>query len=173
VRGRTTTASRPGPGTQGDGDVLIARCVKRLREVFALQQASTASTPGRAHLYAPRAGIEPLIGELKHGYGMGQVPTGDFGVNAVMFLLKLLAYNLVQRFMRTQHPSLTSWQIGWLRRVLFRVPGRLCATTAGSRCWCPLPRASPRCSTDRRRAPRERGGKGAVCPRGPKRRRNV
>jgi hypothetical protein len=56
---------------------------------------------------------------------MGRVPTGDFGANAVMFLLKLLAYNLVQRFVRTLHPSLTSWRIEWLRRVLFRVPGRL------------------------------------------------
>jgi hypothetical protein len=78
-----------------------------------------------AREYAPRAGIEPLIGEFKHGYGIGQVPTGDFGANEVMFLLKLLAYNLVQRFVRTLHPSLSSWQIAWLRRVLFRVPGRL------------------------------------------------
>jgi hypothetical protein len=78
-----------------------------------------------AREYAPRAGIEPMIGEFKHGYGMGQVPTGDFGANEVMFLLKLLTYNLVQRFVRAHHPSLASWQIGWLRRVLFRVPGRL------------------------------------------------
>ncbi len=29
-----------------------------------------------AREYSPRAGIEPLIGEFKHGYGIGQVPTG-------------------------------------------------------------------------------------------------
>lgn len=75
--------------------------------------------------YARRAGIEPLIGELKQGYGLGKVPTADFRANHVMFLLKVLTYNLVQRFVRTQHPTLVNWQMEWLRRVLFRVPGRL------------------------------------------------
>jgi len=78
-----------------------------------------------AEEYAQRAGIEPLIGELKYGYGIGKVPTGDFQANHVMFLLKLLTYNLVQRYVRAQHPTLVKWQIEWLRRVLFRVPGRL------------------------------------------------
>ncbi len=91
-----------------------------------------------AREYAPRAGIEPLIGEFKHGYGIGQVPTGDFGANEVMFLLKLLAYNLVQRFVRTLHPSLRSWQIAWLRRVLLRVPGRLVRHARGTTLLVPF-----------------------------------
>lgn len=75
--------------------------------------------------YDGRAGIEPVIGELKRGYGLGQVPTTDFDANHTMFLLKLLTYNLVQRYVRAQHPKLATWQIGWVRRVLFRVPGKL------------------------------------------------
>ena len=75
--------------------------------------------------YDKRAGIEPLIGELKHGYGIGKVPTDDFDANHVMLLLKLLTYNLVERFVRSQHPTLSSWSIAWKRCFLFCVPGRL------------------------------------------------
>jgi hypothetical protein len=78
-----------------------------------------------AEEYDGRAGIEPLIGELKHGYGLGKVSTNDFDANHVLFLMKLLTYNLVQRFVRAHHPSLATWQIAWLRRVLFCIPGRL------------------------------------------------
>jgi hypothetical protein len=87
--------------------------------------------------YAPRAGIEPLIGELKRSYGLGQVPTGDFDANHVMFLLKLLAYNLVQRFVRARHPALTGWHLPWLRRVLFCVPGRLVRHARGTELQVP------------------------------------
>jgi hypothetical protein len=75
--------------------------------------------------YDGRAGIEPLIGQLKLAYGMGHVPTTDFDANHTMFLLKLLTYNLIQRYVRAHHPKLLTWHLGWVRRVLFRVPGKL------------------------------------------------
>jgi hypothetical protein len=39
---------------------------------------------------------------------------------------------------RTQHPSLSSWQIAWLRRVLFRVPGRLVRHARGTTLLVPF-----------------------------------
>jgi hypothetical protein len=42
-----------------------------------------------------------------------------------MLLLKLLTANLVRRFLRERAPQLWAWRVPWLRRALFRVPGRL------------------------------------------------
>ncbi|HXK37405.1 MAG TPA: IS1380 family transposase, partial [Candidatus Paceibacterota bacterium] len=78
-----------------------------------------------AHEYEDRAGIEPMIGELKHGWSIGAVPSADFNANHAMFLLKLLAANLVRRFVMAVVPSLHEWRIEWLRRAVIRVPGRL------------------------------------------------
>jgi hypothetical protein len=75
--------------------------------------------------YEDRAGIEPDIGELKYGMGIGNVPTASFDANHAMLLLKLLTANLVRRFLRDRAPELWAWRMPWLRRALFRVPGRL------------------------------------------------
>jgi len=75
--------------------------------------------------YEDRAGIEPDIGDLKHGLGIGNVPTASFDANHAMLLLKLLTGNLVRRFLRERVPALLAWRMPWLRRALFRVPGRL------------------------------------------------
>ncbi len=75
--------------------------------------------------YAARAGIEPLIGELKHGYGMGAVPTEVFSANEAMFLLKVLTHNLVRRYLREHHPHMSGWSIAWVRAVVLLVPGKL------------------------------------------------
>jgi hypothetical protein len=78
-----------------------------------------------ARRYNKRAGIEPLIGDLKHGWGIGKVPSQVFAANHAMLILKLFAYNLMRRFVTGLFPELASWRAPWLRRALFLVPGRL------------------------------------------------
>lgn len=56
---------------------------------------------------------------------IGLVPTGSFDANHAMLLLKLLTANLVRRFLRERAPALWAWRIPWLRRAVFRVPGKL------------------------------------------------
>ena len=78
-----------------------------------------------AHRYNRRAGIEPLIGELKHSWGIGKVPSQVFEANHAMLLLKVLAYNLMRRYVRALFPDLQSWRAAWLRRALICIPGRM------------------------------------------------
>jgi hypothetical protein len=78
-----------------------------------------------ARRYNLRAGIEPLIGELKHGWGIGKVPSQSFDANHAMLLLKVLAYNLMRRYVGGIFPELRQWRAPWLRRALVLVPGRL------------------------------------------------
>jgi hypothetical protein len=100
------------------------------------------STPDEiAREYDGRAEIEPQIGGLKHGWGIGKVPSADFHANHAMFLLKLLSHNLVQRFVRWTAPKLSKWSIEWLRRVLICIPGRL--THSGNQWELRLPPKSP------------------------------
>jgi hypothetical protein len=75
--------------------------------------------------YQDRAGIEPLIGEAKHAWGLGQASSDDFGANHTLLLLKLLAHNLLRRYVAATAPALTRWRTPWLRRVLILQPGRV------------------------------------------------
>lgn len=76
--------------------------------------------------YNARAGIEPVIGELKHGWGLGKVPSQVFNANHAAMLVKLLAYNLLRRYVTaTCAPELRRWRSPWLRRALICTPGRL------------------------------------------------
>lgn len=75
--------------------------------------------------YDGRAEVEPAISELKSGWGIGKIPSQDFHANHGAFLLKLLAHNLMRRFVRWAAPHLSSWRIQWLRRALINIPGRL------------------------------------------------
>lgn len=75
--------------------------------------------------YNGRAEVEPAIGELKYGWGIGKVPSQLFVANHALFLLKLLAHNLMRRFIRWAAPHLVTWRIPWLRRALINIPGRL------------------------------------------------
>jgi hypothetical protein len=75
--------------------------------------------------YNDRAGIEPLIGEFKSAWGIGKVPTNNFEGNHAALLLKLLAHNLLRRYVAERVPELRSWRAPWLRRALILVPGRL------------------------------------------------
>jgi hypothetical protein len=75
--------------------------------------------------YDGRAEIEPKIDDLKHGLGLGHVPSHDFNANHAMFLIKLLVHNLLRCFAAASLPSLCHWRTPWLRRVLICRPGRL------------------------------------------------
>lgn len=86
-----------------------------------------------AHEYNARAGIEPLIAELKGPWALGKVPTGTFDANHAAFLLKLLAFNLFRRFIDERFPSLTPWRTAWARRVLVARAGRLVRGAGRSR----------------------------------------
>jgi hypothetical protein len=76
--------------------------------------------------YNGRASIEPLIGELKGAWAIGKVPSETFIANHAMFLIKLLAHNLLRRFVRrTCLGPVQNWRAAWIRRVLLCVPGRI------------------------------------------------
>jgi hypothetical protein len=92
--------------------------------------------------YNGRAGIEPLIAELKGAWAIGKIPSETFLANHAMFLIKLLAHNLLRRFVRhTRLAPVQTWRASWIRRVLLCVPARLLRS---GRCWTlRLPPASP------------------------------
>jgi hypothetical protein len=79
--------------------------------------------------YDGRAEVEPRIAELK-GFGLAKVPSSDFEANHAAFLLKLLAFNLLRRYVRCCAPDLKPWGTQWIIQALLRVPGRL-TTSAG------------------------------------------
>lgn len=78
-----------------------------------------------ANDYNGRAQIEPVIAELKNGFGIGKVPSATFDANHAMFLIKLLTHNLVRRYVAWCAPHIAYFRIEWMRRALFCVPGRL------------------------------------------------
>lgn len=75
--------------------------------------------------YDGRAEVEPVIRDLKHALGLGKVPSASFDANHAMFLLKLLAHNLLRRFVAETEPRIAHWRTPWIRRVLIARPGRL------------------------------------------------
>jgi hypothetical protein len=90
-----------------------------------LTSDTTSDADSLAYRYNKRAGIEPLIGEFKSAWGIGDVPCYGFDANHAALLLKLLAHNLLRRFVRAKAPALRSWRAPWIRRALIRVPARL------------------------------------------------
>ena len=79
-----------------------------------------------ARAYDGRAAIEPLIAELKNAFGIGKASTNDFDANEAAFLLKLLAYNVMRRWIASacKQPSV-GWRASWIRRACVLVPARL------------------------------------------------
>lgn len=75
--------------------------------------------------YDGRAGVEPLIAEFKNGWGIGDMSSATFWGNAATLQLKLLAHNLLQRYMHERIPELCGWRTAWVRRTIIRVPGRM------------------------------------------------
>lgn len=92
-----------------------------------------------AHGYDGRAGVEPLIGDLKGAWGIGKIPSADFNANHAALLLKLLTHNLLRRYVLATAPALAAWRAPWLRRALLVVPGRF-----GRSGRCPRLRLAPR-----------------------------
>jgi hypothetical protein len=78
-----------------------------------------------AKTYDARAGIEPIIGELKSAWSIGKAPSQLFDANHAAFLVKLLAYNVFRRFVAAEHPTLAAWRTPWARRAIILRPGRL------------------------------------------------
>jgi hypothetical protein len=78
-----------------------------------------------ARHYDDRAGVETVIGDLKSGFGIGKHSSAIFDANEAAFLLKMLAYNLVRRFVNESHPAAREWRMPWIRHVLILIPGRL------------------------------------------------
>lgn len=78
-----------------------------------------------AYRYDKRAGIEPLIAEWKGAWGIGKVSSDNFHANHAALLLKLLAHNLLRRYVDEQLPALRFWRAPWVRRAAILVPGRL------------------------------------------------
>ncbi len=76
-----------------------------------------------ARRYDDRAGIETVIAELKGGFGIGKTSTDCFDANEAAFLLKVLAFNLLRRWVHARHRPLASWRTPWLRRICVQVPG--------------------------------------------------
>lgn len=75
--------------------------------------------------YDGRAEIETIIRDLKHGFGIGDIPSATFNANQAMFLVKLLAHNLLRRFAAATLPRAFYWRSPWLQRALICRPGRL------------------------------------------------
>lgn len=78
-----------------------------------------------AHTYNDRAGIEPLIAELKGAWCIGKAPSAVFHANHAAFLIKLLAHNLFRWFLAERYTPLARWRTTWARRVTIMRPGRL------------------------------------------------
>lgn len=78
-----------------------------------------------AAIYDARAGIEPVIGELKSAWCIGKAPSAVFNANHAAFLIKLLAHNLFRWFLAERYAPLARWRTTWARRVTILRPGRL------------------------------------------------
>lgn len=80
-----------------------------------------------ARLYDDRAAIEPLIAELKNGFGIGKISSADFNANEAAFLIKILAYNLMRRWalQLAKGTIVSRWRAAWIRRACVLVPARL------------------------------------------------
>jgi hypothetical protein len=90
-----------------------------------LTNDTTSDADDLAFRYNKRAGIEPLIGEFKSAWGIGDQPCYGFEANHAALLLKLLANNLLRRYVRAKVPALRTWRAPWIRRAMIRVPARI------------------------------------------------
>lgn len=78
-----------------------------------------------AFRYDGRAGIEPIIAELKGSLAIGKVSTDAFDANEAAFLLKLLAFNLLRCWVQRMPAAIRTWRTSWIRRLCVQVPARL------------------------------------------------
>ena len=97
---RKLHVGRPDPGLTGYGG--LARFGGFVHEL--------------AREYDGRAGIEPLIADLKGAWGIGKVPSADFQANHAALLVELLTHNLLKRYVLALAPAIAWWRAPWLRR---------------------------------------------------------
>ena len=70
--------------------------------------------------------IETLIRELKDSFGAGKMPSYSFDANETAMLLKLLAHNLLRRWVLAKLPDkVHRWRAEWIRKIAIVVPARL------------------------------------------------
>ena len=90
--------------------------------------------------YDRRAGIETLIREGKDAFGIGKMPCYSFDANEAAMLIKLLAHNLLRRWVvKRLPPQVHHWRASWIRKLAIHVPARLLRS---SRQW--ILRLAPR-----------------------------
>jgi hypothetical protein len=77
---------------------------------------------GAGPLAPRRCNCENHIKELKHGFALASLPSGDFFVNAVSCAPWTLAFNLIASLKRTALPE--SWAAHTLKTLRFPAAGR-------------------------------------------------
>jgi len=89
-----------------------------------------------------RCNCENHIKELKHGFSLRVLPSGDFGVNAAYFRIGTLAYNLVAAF---KHLKLDeSWRYVTIKTIRFRLLNIAAVVVRHARqLWMRVPRGHP------------------------------
>lgn len=76
--------------------------------------------------YNHRGTAENLIKEGKYGFGIDQIPTGDFFPNWANLLLKLIAYNTMLLFQKALMPNASSrLTAATFRRLFITIPAQL------------------------------------------------
>ena len=108
------------------------RCGKQLTlwegEEWAVRMYVTNSDEAPeavAARYDGRAGIETMIAEWKNQWGIAETPSWHFNANHATLLLKMLAFNLLRRFVRAVAPQVVVWRADWVRRAFLCVAGIL------------------------------------------------
>jgi hypothetical protein len=74
-------------------------------------------------VYSRRDGLRPWIAELKRAWGIDHSSGHGLAVNHALLLLKLLTYNLFERYMAREAPALPRDHVR--RRAVLVAPGRL------------------------------------------------
>jgi len=76
--------------------------------------------------YNHRGNAEKLIKEGKYGFGIDQIPTGDFFPNWANLLLKLIAYNIMLLFQKAPMPNASSrLTAATFHRLFVTIPAQL------------------------------------------------
>jgi len=61
----------------------------------------------------------------ENGFGIGKASSSCFGANEVALLIKILAYNLMRRWVSAELPTIASWRSSWIRSAAILIPARL------------------------------------------------
>jgi hypothetical protein len=107
--------------------MLYVRKERRQGDLFEGMHSYSAIITNRNDLpmvellrwHRERCNCENHIKELKHGFGLASLPSGDFFVNAVYLRIMTLAFNLIASFKRYVLPA--SWSHHTLKTLRFRL----------------------------------------------------